>query len=484
MMPTSYLRSFRFGLLAISGAVLIALSLATAWGTDRVLTTMWANDFNERIRQTGELLKLAMAPLASSKDLKAIQSVLERLVASANGQIVYLAVLDEKRQVIASTRLTPAPLPDPGQSTQRQIPTGMVHVSQPISVDGRNVVNLSYGLSTTSFNDGRNRVVWIILVLLVMALGELILLAELYGVLMKRRLVPLIDAARALTNGNMSSRVQLRHSDELSDLAGVFNDMADAWQKRMEQSEAHQVEVSAINEKLMERIHESTGELQEMVRAVSHDLRAPLGGIAGLAKLAAAALELGDDSLARTALPNIVRQAVASESMLEGLLCMARIGETKLKCRDVNLQVMVRDVIGQLTMHKPTAAMPHFVLGELPIMQTDPSLLRPALLNLIGNAVKFCASSEQPVVEVGCMPFENGARFRSFYIKDNGTGFEQSSAAHLFTPFVRLHGDEYEGHGVGLSIVQRAIHRLGGEVWASAAPGSGATFHFTLPAGT
>jgi signal transduction histidine kinase len=281
----------------------------------------------------------------------------------------------------------------------------------------------------------------------------------------------------------MSSRVQLKHPDELSDLARMFNDMADAWQKRMKQREMQQIEVSEINEKLMERIHESTEELQEIVRAVSHDLRAPLGGIAGLAKLAAAALEHGDDSLARTALPNIVRQAVSSESMLEGLLCIAKIGETQVKCRDVNLQVMVRDVIGQLAMHKPSAVMPRFVLGELPIIRTDPSLLRPALLNLIGNAAKFCASSEQPLVEIGCMPFENGASFRYFYIRDNGTGFEQSSATRLFAPFVRLHGDEYDGHGVGLSIVQRAIHKLGGEVWAHARPGAGATFHFTLPAG-
>ncbi|MGC4062535.1 MAG: ATP-binding protein [Aquabacterium sp.] len=483
MMSTAYFRSLRFGLLAISGAVLIALSLATAWGTNRVLTAMWVDDFEERIRQTGELLKLAMAPLASSKDPRTIQSGLDELVDGANGQIVYLAVLDDKRHVIAGTRHTPGSLPDPALPIQRQIPTGMVHVSQPIPVGGRNVMNLSYGLSTTSFNEGRNRVIWIILVLLVMALGELILLADLYGVLMGRRLAPLIDAARALKNGDMSSRVQRAHVDELSGLAEVFNDMADALQKRMEKSKAHQAEVCSTNEKLMERIHESTGELQDMVRAVSHDLRAPLGGIAGLAKLAAAALELGDDSLARTALPNIVRQAIASESMLEGLLCIARIGETQVACRDVNLQVMVRDVIAQLAMHRPNVAMPRFVLGELPIMRTDPSLLRPALLNLIGNAVKFCASSEQPLVEIGCTPSESGAGFHAFYIKDNGTGFEQSSAARLFTPFVRLHGDEYDGHGVGLSIVQRAIHKLGGEVWADAAPGAGATFHFTLPAG-
>lgn len=485
--PSSYFTSLRFRLLAISGVVVLLLSLATMWNTARALMQISVDDLSVSIRQTAETLNLAVAPHTSFEGLKTIQVYLDELVDGADGRLVYLAVLDDEQHVILHTKRTPAVLPDPEVPLERQIATGIAHVSQPILIYQNRVGRLRYGLSTASYNEVRNKVIRHNMLLLLGGLGVLIGLIAVLGLRMDQRVRPLINATKALAAGDMDARAPIKGRDELSYLAAVFNKMAGSVQERVAESQARQAEIGALNEQLEQRVHERTVDLQEMVRslesfnqAVSHDLRGPLGGISGLAQLAAQALERNDDSLARSALPAIAKQAITTEHMLNSLLTLARVGDAAVARQDVQLGYMVQEVIDQLAMSKPAQAMPRFVLHELPTLQTDPALLRPALLNLIGNAVKFSAKSTQPVVEIGALHGEDNG-FRTIFIKDNGPGFDPGAVDRLFTPFVRLHGDQFDGHGVGLSIVRRAIHKLGGGVWAKAQPGQGATFYFTLP---
>ena len=107
-------------------------------------------------------------------------------------------------------------------------------------------------------------------------------------------------------------------------------------------------------------------------------------------------------------------------------------------------------------------------------------MLRQVFANLIGNAVKFTRHAATPGIEVGC---QSGAGETTYYVKDNGVGFDEKYAHKLFGVFQRLHSeDEFEGTGVGLGpLVQRVIRRHGGRVWAESKPGRGATFYFTLP---
>jgi signal transduction histidine kinase len=118
------------------------------------------------------------------------------------------------------------------------------------------------------------------------------------------------------------------------------------------------------------------------------------------------------------------------------------------------------------------------VLAELPVVDADPALLRAVLTNLIGNALKFSERRAEGRVRVYA---ETGAEGVTVHVTDNGEGFDAASAALLFQPFQRLHGAAYEGHGVGLSIVRRAVERHGGRVWAQGQLGGGATFSFSLP---
>jgi len=105
-------------------------------------------------------------------------------------------------------------------------------------------------------------------------------------------------------------------------------------------------------------------------------------------------------------------------------------------------------------------------------------LLKQVFINLLSNAFKFTRKKEEAVVEVGCDP-QTGER--AYFVRDNGAGFDTRHAQKLFEAFHRLHGAEFEGTGVGLSIVHRVIQRHGGRIWAEAEVDRGATFYFTLP---
>ena len=108
-------------------------------------------------------------------------------------------------------------------------------------------------------------------------------------------------------------------------------------------------------------------------------------------------------------------------------------------------------------------------------------MLRQVFSNLISNALKFSREKQGAIIRVGGR--RDGAVV-TFSVSDNGPGFDPADAAQLFEAFVRLKpAEKVEGHGIGLSIVQRIVERHGGRAWATAAPGQGATFCFSLPQG-
>ena len=241
----------------------------------------------------------------------------------------------------------------------------------------------------------------------------------------------------------------------------------------------------ALNASLEARVAERTADLQSMVaglesfnRSVSHDLQGPLGGIAGLARMADSALTKGDDSIARQALPVIARQAETSTELVASLLELARVGDARLHRQPVDPAAIAKEVIAQLQQAVGAPPLPRFVVHALPMVDADPSLLRAVMSNLIGNAVKFTRSRSDAVVEIGTGPVNGQVCLQ---VRDNGIGFDPQSASAVFAPFHRLNATGYAGHGIGLSIVRRAVERQGGKVWADANPGQGACFSFTLP---
>ena len=251
---------------------------------------------------------------------------------------------------------------------------------------------------------------------------------------------------------------------------------------------AAEAALNDANHNLETIVAERTVELQELVaslegfnRSVSHDLRGPLGGIAGLARLASDAIGTGDLDMVHRSLAAISAQAETSTKLISALLQLAHVGDAKLARRTVALEALTRDVIAQLRLGQPGAGAAfatQWVVGDLPDVQADADLLRPVLVNLMANAVKFSRDAHPPIVRIDASVDADGV---TVHVRDNGVGFSSEAAGQLFQPFMRLHGRRFEGHGIGLSIVRRAVERHGGRVWADAQPDQGAAFHFTLP---
>ena len=119
-----------------------------------------------------------------------------------------------------------------------------------------------------------------------------------------------------------------------------------------------------------------------------------------------------------------------------------------------------------------------FIRSPLPPIQGDPLMIRQVLVNLLSNALKFTRGRKRAVVEVGYLSDVEGG---TYYVKDNGAGFDMQYADRLFGVFERLHPtEEFEGNGVGLALVERIIARHGGKVWATSVQGEGSTFFFTI----
>lgn len=242
-------------------------------------------------------------------------------------------------------------------------------------------------------------------------------------------------------------------------------------------------ELLVVNDTLEQRVVSRTAELRDMIdglesfnRSVSHDLRGPLGGIAGAAHLARDFVAANDHEKADRFLKAIAVQAETTGKMVDALLALARTGDVTMTRRKVDTTVLVRDVLDAMRQAGPGVPLP-VVVGSLPDVDADPELARQVFVNLIGNALKFASSVPQTRVEVGATGTPDQP---VFFVRDNGVGFDPDKALRLFKPFQRLHDARFEGSGVGLSIVKRIIDRHGGKVWAESAPAQGATFFFSF----
>jgi light-regulated signal transduction histidine kinase (bacteriophytochrome) len=166
------------------------------------------------------------------------------------------------------------------------------------------------------------------------------------------------------------------------------------------------------------------------------------------------------------------------EELINGLLRFSRLGRQPLVRQPVSMAGIVQQVLAEVRPEPPDRKV-EVVVHPLPDAVGDGALLKQVWTNLLSNAFKFTRACETPVVEIGCKE-QDGEQV--FFVRDNGAGFDPQYAERLFGVFQRLHrADEFEGTGVGLSIVQRIVHRHGGRIWADGAVNKGATFQFTLP---
>ena len=221
----------------------------------------------------------------------------------------------------------------------------------------------------------------------------------------------------------------------------------------------------------------ANSELESFSYSVSHDLRAPLRGMAGFANLLQRkhGANLPPEAARYTA--RIAENAEKMGRLIDELLRFSRLGRQEIARQSIEPAAVVGtaldDLAAELAGHKVDMQ-----VGLLPRCFADPGLLRHVYGNLISNAVKFTAKQANRRVEIGATSVGGET---VYYVRDNGAGFEMRYVDKLFAVFQTLHDRaEYPGTGVGLAIVQRIIHRHGGRVWAEGELGQGATFYFTL----
>jgi two-component system, NtrC family, sensor kinase len=227
---------------------------------------------------------------------------------------------------------------------------------------------------------------------------------------------------------------------------------------------------------LVGELERKNNELEAFSYSVSHDLRAPLRAIDGFSR---ALIEDCSENLDGSGLNYLNRVRAAAQRMgelIDDMLQLSRVTRADLNRRKIDVSALAREVAADLQRQHPDRKV-EFNIEDGLEGDADARLLRIVIENLFGNAWKFTRDVEQPKVELGLMG--DGA---SYFIRDNGAGFDMKRADKLFRPFQRLHTEEeFPGTGVGLATIYRVIDRHGGRVWAEAEVGQGATFYFTLP---
>lgn len=244
--------------------------------------------------------------------------------------------------------------------------------------------------------------------------------------------------------------------------------------KRMEE------DVQKLNEDLKQRaaqLEAANKELEAFSYSVSHDLRAPLRSIDGFSHVV---LEDYGEQLPSDARHYLERVRAAAQRMavlIDDLLNLSRVTRSAVQPRFINLSQMAQEIVEGLRENQPDRQVNFSITPDL-MVEADPRLIHIVLENLLSNAWKFTSKQDQAIIEFGQ---KNHVKERTFYVRDNGVGFDMAYADKLFGVFQRLHSiSEFPGTGVGLATVQRIISIHGGRIWAESTEGKGATFYFTL----
>ena len=227
---------------------------------------------------------------------------------------------------------------------------------------------------------------------------------------------------------------------------------------------------------LVEELKFKNDELESFSYSVAHDLRAPLRSIDGfsLALLEDCGESLNEDG--KQYLRYVRESAQHMARLIDDLLALSRVTRAELDRAEIDLSSIARGVAERLARAAPDRQVELLVVDQL-VANCDGRLLTIVFENLIGNAWKFSGKRRDARIEIGA----TGENPRTYFVRDNGAGFDMSYASKLFGVFQRLHSAaEFEGTGIGLATVQRIIRRHGGRIWAEGEVGCGAAFFFTL----
>jgi signal transduction histidine kinase len=257
-----------------------------------------------------------------------------------------------------------------------------------------------------------------------------------------------------------------------------------------EEKERITIELSLANKELFlqneEKIHKglelelAVKELDSFSYSVSHDLRAPLRAINGFTCVLKDEYDAALDDDAKNLLNEIIANSTKMGQLIDNLLDFSRLGKQQPSMVNLNIEEIVNSVIIELKQLEPNRTFA-IEIKNLVNIKGDKNMIKQAFINLISNAFKYTGKKEKAGIEIGSF-FEEDNNFRTYYVKDNGAGFDMKYYNNLFGVFQRLHSsNEFEGTGVGLAIIQKIISKHNGKVWAEGKVNEGACFYISLP---
>ncbi|MCL2648171.1 MAG: HAMP domain-containing histidine kinase [Phycisphaerales bacterium] len=322
-------------------------------------------------------------------------------------------------------------------------------------------------------------------------MGMVLLVVPIASLVARHLTVPIQQLARgahALAGGDLAHRVLIRRSDELGELAFAFNHMADTVQRQQE-------DIQQINANLEQMIEDRTAQLQranhrltaeiaekeDFLRAVSHDLNAPLRNIAGMTSMLmmkyGATLE--KDAIQR--LERIQTNVATQSELINELLELSRIRTRREKIEQVDLHELLTAVADSFAGDIETKRITLTINGRLPVMKCEKARLRQVFQNLIDNAIKYMREDGPRTIGVS-VRWEPQEVVIS--VEDTGMGIAANEIANLFHVFRRAKNAammKIPGKGVGLASVKAIVENYHGRLWAESQAGQGTTFHMAIP---
>ena len=270
---------------------------------------------------------------------------------------------------------------------------------------------------------------------------------------------------------------EIHHFDTV--VTPLWNDQGEIYALLRTSSDIH--DLAAAQEALSQRtlqLEAANRELESFSYSVSHDLQAPLRVINGFSQVLWENYQPNLDDRGKHYLQRIQANSKRMSDLIDALLQLSRVTRSQMKLVNVNLSAIALEIMEELRAENPARQVELSIAPDLEV-KGDPQLLRIVLNNLLHNAWKYTSNRSHSQIEFG-VTTENISQ-PTFFVKDNGAGFDAEYADKLFTAFQRLHSQtEFPGTGIGLATVQRIIYRHGGKVWAEGECGRGATIYFSL----
>jgi signal transduction histidine kinase len=298
----------------------------------------------------------------------------------------------------------------------------------------------------------------------------------------------LAAAAHALAAGDLAHRVRITRSDELGELTAAFNRMADTVQHQ-------QLDIRQINAGLEQKVHERTAQLEKLnrrltaemaekedfLRAVSHDLNAPLRNIAGMASMLILKYRatLEEDAVQR--LERIQKNVDVECELINELLELSRIKSRREKIERIDLAALITTVAEGFSSDLETRNITLHTRGQFPIMHGEKSRMRQVFQNLIDNGVKYMREESKRTISIAV---ESRGDEVVFAVSDTGIGIASEEIPHLFHVFRRAKNAsvmKIPGKGVGLASVKSIIENYNGRLWIESTKGEGTVFYFAIP---